>query len=52
MNTDIISDSVPLIIVTNGTSKSSVPLTVTEYRSEVVYAIAIDGASCSLHDGG
>lgn len=52
MKSVIISDSISLIIVTNRTSKSSLSPIVTEYRSEVAYAIAIDGASCSFRKGG
>lgn len=48
----IISDSIPIIIVTIRASKFSLSLIVTEYRTEVVHIVAIDGANCSFHKGG
>lgn len=50
--TVIISDSVTLITVTIRASTSSLSLIVTEYRSEVVHVVAIDGANSSFHKGG
>ena len=48
VNTVSISDPIPLTIVTNRTSKSSLSLIVTEYRSEVVFAAATDGSNGSF----